>query len=308
MPELYAALTDLLAPDADDVEGLPRLPHAERLLSRAERRPAERDWRRWALRRAGLTAPPGDLPVARTLAGRHGHAPGEAATWFVVTPVHLVAGLTRLHFHPRGALTLPPGGAAALAARFARDWADPALALVEAGDHLLLRAEGRFEVATVDPAAYAGRDVGEALPTGADAGRVERLMTELQMWLHGAPPASVEGPPVNALWLWGAGATPLAGAAAWPALDGRDAFLEAAAGGSPRAEARLECWSLAALAREGHAFAAADALWFGALATALARGSLDGARVHARGLEFVLRPGQRFRVWVRPRPWWEILG
>lgn len=311
MPELYAALTDLLAPDADAaaVEGLPRLPHAERLLSRAERRPAPADWRRWALGLAGLEAPVGDLPVARTLAGHHRHAPAAADTWFVATPVHLVAGLTRLHFHGRGALTWPPGEAARLAARFARDWADPALALVEAGESLLLRAAGPFAVATVDPAACAGRDVGEAMPTGDDAGRVQRLMTELQMWLHGAAPASVEGLAVNALWLWGTGRAPLAGVATWPALDGRDPFLVAAAAGVPGAgDARLESWSLAALARGGHSFAEADALWFGPLTAALAGGALGAARVHARGQEFVLRPRQRWRAWVRPRPWWELLG
>jgi hypothetical protein len=308
MPELYAALTDLLAPDADAVEGLPRLPLGERLLSRAECRPAPPDWRRWALGLAGLDPPAGDLPIGRTLAAHQGHRPGEEATWFVATPVHLVAGLTRLQFHARGALTLPPGAAAALAARFTTDWADPTLALVEAGEALLLRAAGRFDVATVDPARYAGRDVGEALPGGADAGRLERLMTELQMWLHGRPPASAEGLPVNALWLWGAGHAPLAGAAEWPALDGGDAFLAAATAVVPgtTGRARFESWSLAALAREGRAFAESDARWFGPLAAALRSGALDAARLHVGGQEFVLRPRQRWRYWVRPRPWWEL--
>lgn len=308
MAELYAALTDLLAPDADAVEDLPRLPLAERLLSRAERRPAPRDWRRWALGLAGLDPPPGDLPVGRTLARHHGHADDDAATWFVATPVHLVAGLARLTFHAHGALALPPGAAAALAARFAADWADPALSLVEAGGVLLLRAAGRFDVATVDPAAHAGRDVAEALPTGPDAGRLERLMTELQMWLHGAPPASSAGLPVNGLWLWGAGRQALAGTARWPALDGGDAFLAAAALAVPGGEraARLVNWSLAELASQQRAFAEADALWFGALGEALASGTLDAARVYVGGREFLVRPRQRWRRWVRPRPWWEL--
>jgi hypothetical protein len=309
MAELYAALTDLVAPDADAVEGLPRLPLAERLLWRAERRAAPSDWRRWALGLAGLEPPPGDLPVGRTLAGHHGLDRDDDATWFVAAPVHLVAGLTRLQFHAQGALTLPAGGGAALAARFAADWADPSLSLVEAGASLLLRAAGRFDVETEDPAAHAGRDVGGALPAGPDAGRLERLMTELQMWLHGAAPPSREGPPVNALWLWGGGRQALAGPAGWPALDGRDAFLAAAAAAVPGAAraARLESWSLAELARERRAFAEADALWFGPLAAALASGALAAARVHAAGREFVVRPRQRWRRWVRPRPWWELL-
>lgn len=308
MAELYAALTDLLAPDADGVEGLPRLPLAERLLSRAECRPAPRDWRRWALGLAGLDPPPGDLPVGRTLARHHGYAADEGVTWFVATPVRLVAGLTHLTFHAEGAPALPAGAAPALAARFAADWADPALALVAAGGALLLRAAGRFDVATHDPAAFAGRDVSEALPAGPDAGRLERLMTELQMWLHGRASAAGDGPAVNGLWLWGAGRQALAGTAAWPTLDGRDAFLAAAAAALPGAAraARLESWSLAELARERRGFVAADARWFGALEAALRQGTLAAARVHVAGREFLIRPRQRWRRWVRPRPWWEL--
>ncbi len=310
MPQLYAALTDLVAPDPDAAAGLPRLPLAERLLSRAERRPAPADWRRWALGLAGLDPPPGDLPVARTLAGHHGLAAVEGGSWFVATPVHLVAGLTRVQIHARGALALPPGGAEALAARFAAEWSDPGLSMLAVGDLLLLRTAERYRVTTADAAAHAGRDVGEALPQGQDAGRLQRLMTELQMWLHPAPPPSRDGLAVNGLWLWGAGHEPLERGAGWPALDGRDPFLAAAAARAPGAAqaARLEAWALADLARDGQAFAAADECWFGPLAAALAAGSIDGARLHVAGIEFLLRPRQRWRRWVQVRPWWQLLG
>jgi hypothetical protein len=262
--------------------------------------------RRWLLGLAGLTPPAGDLPVGRTLAARHGHAVADDASGFVATPVHLVAGLSRLQFHAHGALALPPGAAAALAERFALDWRDPSLALVPAGEGLLLRAAARFEVTTADPARYAGRDVGEALPRGADAGRLERLMTELQMWLHAALPPSVEGPPVNSLWLWGAGPVPLAGDAVWP-LSGGDPFLEAAAALVPGAAgaARFEAWSLAALTRSGRGFASCDTDWFAPVAAALHSGAIGAARIHAGRHEFVLRRAQRWRAWVRSRPWWE---
>jgi len=308
MPELYAALTDLVAPDAEVAAGLPRLPAAEALLARGERRPAPADWRRWALELAGIEAPPGDLPVGRTLALHHGLAAEPDSSWFVATPVRLVAGLSRVHFAADGALRLAAGAAAALAARFAAEWRDPTLALVVAGDGLLLRAARRFEVVTADPAPFAGRDVVAALPAGADAGALQRLMTELQMWLHGAAPAAREGGPVNALWLWGGGAGPLPGDGRWPALDGEDAFLgaAAAAGAGRAADARLESWSLAALTRAGHSFAALDALCFAPLAAALAARRLDRARIYFDGHEYLLRPGQRWRRWRRPRPWWEL--
>ncbi len=308
MAELYAALTDLVAPDADAALGLPRLPAAEVLLSRAERRAAPADWRRWALALAGVAAPPGDLPVGRTLALRHGVAPAPESTWFVATPVRLVAGLSRVHFAAAGVLELAPEVAEALAARFAADWRDPALALVVAGNSLLLRAAGRFDVVSFDPAPFAGRDIAAALPAGPDAGRLQRLMTELQMWLHGAAPASCDGGPVNALWLWGSGQAALAGEGSWPALDGADAFLDAVAAGAAgrAAGARLESWSLAALSRAGHSFADFDALWFAPLAAALAARRVERARVYFAGHEFLLKPAQRWRRWRRARPWWEL--
>ena len=314
MPELFAALTDLFAPDADAVADasvhLPRLPTLERLLSRAERHPAPADWRRWALAVAGLTPPPGDLPVGRTLAARHGAVPDADSTWFVATPVHCVAGLTRVRFDSHGALSLDEREAGALVQRFAVEWGDPALALVAAGESLLLRAAGRYDVATVDPAACAGRELEAALPTGSDAGRLERLTTELQMWLHRAPPTSREGPPVNGLWLWGSGSTPLTGAARWPALASHDPFLAAAAAGAAgsAADARLETWQLAELVRAGRGFEAADGLWFEPLARALRGGELDSARLYVAGHEFVLRPRQRWRRWIRARPWWQLLA
>jgi len=306
MPELYAVLTDLLATDAED---LPRLPGAERLLSRALVRPATADWRRWVLELAGLEPPAGDLPVARTLAAAHGIEAGDDSTWFVATPVHLAAGLTRVHFAAEGGLNLDADAAAVLARRFAAEWQDPSLALHAAGGTLLLRVAGTFAVATQDPSAFAGREIREALPVGPDAGRLQRLMTELQMWLHGVG-LHAEGLAVNGLWLWGAGRSPLAGSPRWPRIEGADAFLGAAAAAlaGVASAARLEVWSLASLARAKRPFAALDAAHFEPLAAELRAGTIGLARVHVAGREFVLARAQRWRRWVRVRPWWELLA
>ena len=308
MPQLYAALTDLVLPEADPETPLPRLPVLERLLARARRGPAAPDWRRWALAIAGLEAPAGDLPIGRTLARRYAQDGAPDATWFVATPVQLVASLTRVHFHRDGALELPPGAAAELVQRFARDWHDPALALVPAGDTLLLRVAGRWQVESQDPAPHAGAPLGPALPTGADASRLTRLMTELQMWLHADPPRAADGRALNGLWLWGGGHTELSGSGRWPTLAGAaDAFLAALVGeATTLADARLESWSIAALARSGQDFAAADRVWFEPLAAALAGGRLARAELYLAGHRYQLSPLQRLRVWRRGRAWWEL--
>ncbi|MBS0375135.1 MAG: hypothetical protein JSR73_11195 [Proteobacteria bacterium] len=306
MPELHLVLTDLAAPDADDGAGLARLPLGERLLARADRIPASADWRRWVLTRAGREPPPGDLPLGRALAAARGLDLDRQ--WFVASPLQLVAGLTRVHFDARGPLTLAPAALAALAARFQADWPAATAVLETAGGGLVLGLPDPLAVETRDPATVAGRELSVARPRGADAGRLERLMTELQMWLHGAGLAAADGRVVNALWLWGGGVTPVAGGGAAPAFAGDDAPLAALLAAPAAADApRLELRSVAALLADG-GFEAADERWFQPLAAALAGGRHALVRVHAAGREFVLRPGQRWRLWRRPRPWWELLG
>jgi hypothetical protein len=121
-------------------------------------------------------------------------------------PIHFAAGMTSID-----ALTLKG------AARLSQD--DRAQLAATIGDHL--RASGleweasrwligfpqALDVQTREPNLAA--DLENALPTGADAKSVRRLMTELQMVLH-EHPVNVRReraglPAANAVWLWGGG-------------------------------------------------------------------------------------------------------
>jgi hypothetical protein len=310
MYHLHVALTDLAVDDPDTVAGsLPRLPVLEGLLARADRRPADPDWRRWALALAGITAPAGDLPLARTLAARAGLEVAPGPSWLVATPVRLVPGLSSVHFDPAGPLALEAAVAAGLAERFAADFRDPSLALHAVGGQLLLQVAPALEVATRDPAQLAGRGLGDGRPTGADAGRLERLMSELQMWLHGRPLPGADGRSGNALWLWGGGGVALPPASRWPVLALDDPFLAAAArGATPVAARMVDAWRVADLLREGGSLAAADARWFAPLAARLRDGEVGSAELHAGGSLHTLAGGHRRRFWRRVRPWWEQLA
>lgn len=312
MSSFYAAVTDLPAPEAADAareSPFPRLPAFERLLARGERAPATPDWRRWALSVAGLAAPAGDLPLGRLLATAHGlaaDAPDD--TWLVATPVQLRAGLVRVQLDPAGPVALAAAAAAELATRFNATLGGEMATLHAAGAGLVLRHRGALELVTVDPESLAGRDIAAALPSGRDAGRITRLMTELQMWLH-ATPLAASGRPVNGLWLWGAGRGALEGVPRWPVLDCADPYLLAALRCHPGAAAgaaRLVRWHARDVLERGEPFASVDAAWFVPLGRALAAGQLDSAELHLGATTCRLRPRQRFRLWVRPRPWWEI--
>ena len=310
MYHLHLALPDLVVADPDSAAGaLARLPVLEGLLARADRHAVQPDWRRWVLSLAGADAAPGDLPVARTIAARAGLDVSTAATWLVATPVTLLTGMASVHFDPAGPVTLAADTAAAVVARFAAEFGDPSLTLISADGTLLLRASAEpFAVRTRDPAALSGLGLGEGRPEGDGAGRLERLMTELQMWLHERPLVGSDGRRANALWLWGGGAQPLAAGDRWPVLGCDDPFLAAAAAGSATDPRRfVEVWSVAELVRAGRSFAAADEHWFGPLATRLRDGEVVRAEIHCAGLVHVLAPGQRWRLWRRTRPWWERL-
>jgi hypothetical protein len=310
MYHLHLALPDLVVADPDAAAGsLPRLAVLEQLLARADQAPADADWRRWVLSLAGAEAPPGDLPVARTIA-RHGGLDVDAAPgWLVATPVRLVAGMASVHFDPGGPVEITPEVAAATAARHGVEWSDSALTLVALGGTLLVRAATAHTAQTRDPATLAGLGLAEGRPLGPDALRLERVMTELQMWLHDRPLVGVDGRAANGLWLWGGGDGRLSGGTRWPVLGCADPFLSAAAAaGASDATRMVDCYSVADLVRAGRSFADADARWFAPLAARLRDGEVAGAELHCRGVVYTLRRSQRWRAWRRSRPWWERLG
>lgn len=132
--------------------------------------------------------------------------------WLHVEPIHLAAGLNDVVLVPlRPAAELTADEHDALHETLGMHLAAEGFAFVRArsGGWLLGSAED-FDVTTVHPAFAARHEWNVVLPQGAGAGRVRRLMTELQMLLHDHPVNAARAargvPAANALWLWG-GAT-----------------------------------------------------------------------------------------------------
>lgn len=165
------------------------------------------DWRGWLARRLGRA----DLalqPPAHLASGSGVQANGP---WFA-TPVSLVAALDHVRLAPDGCVRLAPDEAAQLAADFAARLGGTAadgapLALQPAGAEGFLLTGLAATARTHDPARVLGADIGPWLPTGAGAGALRRLGSEIEMWLHEHPLARAQrrrgAAPVTALWLWG---------------------------------------------------------------------------------------------------------
>ena len=178
-----------------------------------ERAALQHGWREWlahALGREDLAGvAPACIAAAAAEVAPEGPPTGASGTLWIATPLQLTAGAARLYLDHRGVLRLPRAELAALAAAFQDTFAVSGFSLtpLSSGD-FLLRTAGIAAVATTEPARCAGTDVAEALPRGAAAAPLRRLVAEIEMWLHGQAlnEARVRRgePPVTTLWPWGA--------------------------------------------------------------------------------------------------------
>lgn len=309
-------ITDLARPADGTVDGLPRLPRLEARLALATPTAAQDDWRRQVLALAGATpAADRDVPVGAVLAAQAGLVTPAGAQWMVATPVRLAAGMD--HVQLQAARVAFP---AAWVAPFNAAFADAGLVLQAAGDHWLWSLAEPLAVLTQDPAPLAGHDIGPCLPGGADGGRLRRLLTEAQMWLHAAAEERLGGisPTLagadlpNAFWPWGFGPS-----SAPPAVPLQYAGLEPWARAVCRgglAAPHLVTWTLEEQAEAAQragldVFSAADAAWSAGLEAAVRETGaaelwLDG-RAWRLSRADAWHPLRRLRRWRAAAPWWQ---
>jgi hypothetical protein len=200
-------------------------------------------WRERLLGRVGRTDLAGVAPVCIAAAGLDAALPATAAlahgtpapARWIATAVHLRAGLRQVHLDHRGLLRLAEAEQAQLSADFARTFASSQYDLkpLPSGE-FVLETPGLTAIATCEPARCVGSLLDAAVPTGAAAAPLRRLIAEIEMWLHTHPLNESRRQrgaiAVTSLWLWGASGRivrPAPGTgAALPLAFGRDAWLE----------------------------------------------------------------------------------
>ena len=176
-----------------------------------QRAALEHGWREWLAHELGRADLAGAAPacVAAAEVAPAGPAALASGTPWIATPLHLSAGAARLALDHRGVLRLPPAELATLAADFQDTFGVSGFTLtpLSCGD-FLLRTAGIAAVATTEPARCVGGDLAAALPQGPAAAPLRRLLTEIEMWLHGQALNEARRrrgePPVTSLWPWGA--------------------------------------------------------------------------------------------------------
>jgi hypothetical protein len=338
--QLQLVVSDLhLDPDAlgaAPAETLPRLSGLEAVLRWGRCLPAPADWRAFVagcLGRADLAL----LPPAQVVAAAAGI--GQADTPWLAAPVHLVAGLDHLRLHAAGLLRLADAEQSTLIDAFNAVFGGDGLRLHAVPAGLLLTGCGASRARTQDPARYLGADVRSAPAQGEDASRLRRLGTEIEMWLHASALAinrdrARRGAlPVNALWLWGGGASAVdaqgrdsgvalrayaedAYVAGLGALGGRrvlppPASFDVLCGGERAAEdvaPWLVCLSAAGTGSGDAPLSRLDATWIAPAVAALREGRLVSLGLYVGGQQRQLRRPDFWQFWRRSRPWWESLA
>ena len=315
---------ELVVPGLLGGAGEARLPAAELLLARgrAASSPPQplQDWLLEAFEAEGKGSHAGALTVLA-----HGRAPaGEL--WVRADPVHLQLMREHVVLVPGEILSLSAQEAAALCEALNAHFGNRlAIEALEPG-RWCARLERALELPDESPLERAGRPV-------APGGAADALLNEAQMVLHEHPVNEAREargePPINSLWLWGAGPAPNVGQPHWQSVSAAEPIalgLARAAGVRARAlPAAADEW-LDRSPEEGRHLVVLDALraplaltdadshaarlealeqaWFAPILAALRAGRIGMASIHVpdAGVAVETIRGDLRRFWRRSKP------
>jgi hypothetical protein len=205
IPDLYLPPHMQATRDAAVLRGLAGIEYLARYGARARLASGWLDWLASACGRADLI---GAAPARLAAAARPGPVREHSGTLWLATPVHLSAGLARVHLEHQGLLELTDAELAQLAREFDASFAGDGFALTPAAcRELLLQAPEALAGAAPEPARRAGAPLTHAAPQGPQVAPLRRLAAEIEMWLHNGTlneARTARGAlPVTTLWLWG---------------------------------------------------------------------------------------------------------
>jgi hypothetical protein len=317
----------------------PELPVLERLLRTGRRLPQAPDWRSGVLAAlaadaAGAVQVPPIAVAARALA----EAPADGALCFAA-PLHVVAGISRVHLPPGGRLRLDATEAQAWCAGFNQEFGSQAVRLHVAGPGTGWLLQAPFAAAARDaaPETLAGEALQRSPARDADERQLRRLGAEIEMWLAAhalnREREARREPPLNAIWLWGggriahlpplpqlhlllgnrsldpwlAGLSHHAGADAAVAGSWREAVPRLAASGAARDSTSLIVLEPDADVASAQFWQMAEELWIAPAAAALAAGTIGALQLQV-GRHAWRLPDRSARRWFRwrRRRWWQM--
>ncbi len=228
---LPAGAEAMAALEAFAAEG-DRLPALELLLARGRRTSDEATSLEKWLACAFDLDDEAEVPAGALTAAVLGEAGGKGE-WLRADPAHLRLNRDQLVLVPAGAFALNSEEARALADHLNGHFGGELEFHPLMPDRWWVRVNAPLDTAglrTETAAAVAGKDINRHLPTGEGCKRWHALLNEIQMVLHEHPVNEAREargePPVNSVWLWGAGPLPRAAAATFQSVTSDDPLAQ----------------------------------------------------------------------------------
>lgn len=316
-------------PDAGFASGeavaMPGLPALTELLHRARRLPDQPDWRSGVMAALFVAGQP-PAPVA--MAARALAAVPERTGLCFASPLHVVAGISRVHLPPGGRLQLDGGSREAWRTAFNREFGAADTCLHEAGGGWLLQAPFASVAADPDPADLAGQALAREASREPHGRLLRRLGAEVEMWLADHPlnrdALRRQLPPVTCFWFWGGGQAVTLPEPTWrphliaspapvdPWMSGLAAYLDArllhdAAGWEEQWPESLVLLAPGEASDTGY-WREAEARWLAPAHAALRTGSLHGLRLQIGGTAWHVPRRAPWRWLRRRRAWHAMVG
>lgn len=306
---LHLCIPDLLWPDPEyKAAGELALPALLQLLAKGRVKTLDaRDLDNWLLQAFGV---PG-AGAARYSLQADGGDPGEGY-WLRADPCHLQVNRDHVVLADAQTFQIDRNEAEAMAESLNQLFgADGMRFYPMQPDRWYLRLSADTPIETTPLAQARGKDIDALLPRGPQAMQWRRMLNEAQMLLHAHPVNDAReargAPPVNSIWLWGEGPSPLpqrnfqhvrthnplaaglaqaAGAGVYPIPDNAVQWLKTTKDqgielivfdtlSAPAAYGDLRAWQQALQHLEEH--------WFSPLHEALRAGQIGMLSVHSMG-------------------------
>jgi hypothetical protein len=273
----------------------------EQLVARSEPSP-KGDWRADAFR---VIAPQAAcMPAVAAAALCADRGPTEAAWVCLASPVFYVAETSNVRMSAE-CILLAQADAEALALHFDREWKDAGVRMsCGRSGRLYCLFDRALDVTTSDPKDAQGLHIEEYLPTGADAPRLRRLMSEIEMWLFthdlNGRRAAEGNLTVSGLWLWGGGAPLNAMPEIQGWVAGEDVFFGAFTGGKTGGGVII-----APEVPGSDEWPQAESRWLKPAVAQLRAGRISHLYISAAERCYCLTAGHVRRFWRRGKPWWE---
>ncbi len=310
-------------------ETLPALPALSAMLARARRLPVAADWRAGvlsALRGSiGAEAIPAAVVAARALP----ILPVGGALCFA-EPLHVVAGISRVHLPPGGRLQLQSVEAGAWVEAFNREFGGPDLHLHVVTGGWLLAAPFAQSARDPAPETLIGQPLARISARDDSERALRRLGAEAEMWLAAHPlnrqREARQLPPFNNLWFWGGARVmelaPFARPPRAVLVAGEpDAWLAGLAAHCAVPLDKVAGWQGAAAASDtllvlpsppqgasAQHWQKLETQWFEPAARALREAGLTALRLQIGGSAWLLPDRSPLRWLRRTRPWYEQVG